>query len=130
MLTEETQTPRRRPIRRIGCTIALVIWFTILLLPCFLIVFAVQQQIVISQGGAPGQELRIWLISEAEQRGFGVSSTSVRQTNANALCVQTDVRFLLWAGSADPVNYCDCYERTNAESEWSLTNTSTGVCSG
>lgn len=131
-LTEETRiaVPRRSPLRRLGCIAALVLWFAILLLPCFLVVLAVQQEIVISTGGAPGQQLRLWLISEADERGLAVSTASVRQSDPDALCVQTNVSFLLWAGNSDPLSYCDCYERPDASAPWSQTTTNSGECSG
>jgi hypothetical protein len=132
--TEEVSAPapvpvRRSRVRRTGCIIALILWFVILLSPCFLIVLAVQQEISISTGSAPGQQIRLWLVSEADQRGLGLSTGSVRQTGENAICMQTDVRFFLWSGSADPVNYCECYEHASSADSWSATTTTTGVCS-
>lgn len=133
-MTEDNQIPtppeikRRSPLRRIGCTIALVLWFTLLLVPCFLIVMAVQGEIVITQGDLPGQQLRVWLIMEADQRGFGVSSATVYRDGDNNACVQTDTRFWLWEGEADPVSYCECYARADTESVWSPTGTESGVC--
>lgn len=128
-VTVNTLPPRRSPLRRIGCGLLLVIWFSILLLPCFLIVLAVQQEIVVSQGGAPGQQLRLWLISEADERGLGISTASVRQTSPNALCVQTNVRFLMWSGHDDPLAYCDCYERADEDAPWSSVSSASGECS-
>ncbi len=129
-ITPESTPPPRRPIRRIGCGVVLVIWFLVLLLPCGLIVLAVQQEIVISTGSAPGQQTRLWLIGEPTERGFGISTAAVAPTADNAICVQTDVRFLLWAGQADPLNYCECYERANADAEWVSVSSSDGACSG
>ena len=131
-MTEEVSqlqpAPSRSPLRRPGCVIALVIWFAILLLPCFLIVLAVQQEIVISTGSAPGQQARLWLISEADARGLGFSSATVYETSETALCVQNDVRFLLWTGDFEPVSYCECYERASAGDEWSFTESINGMC--
>ena len=128
---EVIPVPRRRsPIRRLGCIIALVIWFLILLAPCFLIVLAVQQEISISTGSAPGQQTRLWLISEAEQRGLAISTASTHQATATGVCVETDVRFLLWTGQSDPLSYCDCYQRENVDAPWSQTTTAPGVCTG
>lgn len=128
--SEAVPVRRRSPLRRAGCVVALIFWFAILLLPCFLIVLAVQQEIVISTGGVPGQQLRLWLISEPDERGLGYSTASVRQSEATAVCVQTDVRFLLWAGSAQPVSYCECYERADESAEWSFVSSGEGICSG
>lgn len=120
---------RRSPLRRTGCIIALIVWFAILLTPCFFIVLAVQQEISITTGSAPGQQVRLWLVSDADQRGLALSTASVRQAAENAICVQTDVRFLLWAGEAEPINYCECYERASSEDSWSATTMTTGICS-
>ena len=119
--------PRRSPLRRLGCIIALVIWFAVLLSPCFLIVLATQQEIVVSTGSAPGQQTRLWLISEIDARGLALSSASVREQDESAICVQTDVRFFLWAGTAAPVSYCECYERDSA-GNFSFTTGNEGVC--
>ncbi len=122
--------PRRSPLRRAGCIIALVIWFAILLLPCFFIVLAVQQEIVIPTGGAPGQQSRVWLISEADARGIGISTASALQPDETSLCVQTDVLFLLWAGSQEPSSYCECYARETSGDAWAFTEAVAGVCAG
>ena len=122
-------TPRRSPLRRIGCTIALILWFALLLLPCFLIVLATQGEIAIAQGELPGQQLRVWLIMEADQRGLGMSSATAYRED-DAACVQTDTRFWLWQGAAEPVSYCECYERAATDSVWSPTVTESGLCRG
>jgi hypothetical protein len=123
--------PRRpSPIRRAGCIVAVVIWFVILLLPCFLIVLAVQQEITISTGSVPGQQIRLWLISEAEARGLAISTASLHQTADNAACVQTDVRYFLWAGESEPSSYCECYQRVSANASWVSTSMASGACTG
>jgi hypothetical protein len=123
--------PRFRRLRRLGCVMLVVIWFTILLLPCFFIVLATQQQIVISQGSLPDQQLRIWLIMETTMRGLGISSTSVHPAKGallaeDALCLQTNVSYILWQGQGDATSYCDCYTR-DAES-WLLAASQVGDC--
>ncbi|MBE2270327.1 MAG: hypothetical protein IAE80_18980 [Anaerolinea sp.] len=128
-MTDVPVTPARRsPIRRIGCTVLLIFWFTLLLLPCALFVLATQGEISISQGGLPGQHIRLWLINEMDERGLGVSSTSVTQTDPNAACIQTNASFLLWAGQAEPLSYCDCYVRADADSAWQSASTAAGEC--
>ncbi len=122
------QPARRSPLRRTGCVIALIVWFAILLLPCFFIVLAVQQEISITTGSAPGQLTRLWLISEADQRGLALSTGAAHSSGENAVCVQTDVRFLLWAGESEPVTYCECYERSSASDAWAFTTSTTSAC--
>lgn len=126
----EAQPPKpRSPIRRAGCILALIIWFAILLLPCFLIVLATQEEITITTGDVPGQQTRLWLISEAEERGIALSTGSVFPTSDTAVCIQTDVNYFLWTGSEQPSTYCECYERASADASWSYLDSTQGACS-
>lgn len=121
--------PRRSPIRRVGCAILLVIWFVVLLLPCMFGLLLTRGEIMITTGSAPNQTLRLWLISEADERGLGLSSASVYSgANNNELCVQTDVRYLLWAGRAEPVGYCECYTRSAPDQPWEYTDAIDATC--
>ena len=119
---------RRSPVRRLGCTIALIIWFTLLLAPCFLIVMATQGELTISQGNLPGQQIRLWLIMEADERGLGVSSTSTQQLDLNTIGLQTNINFLLWSGQADALIYCETFTRASASDPWTPTTTETAAC--
>lgn len=134
--TERAQAPggavapgRMSTVRRVGCGLMVVLWFAVLLLPCFLVTLAVQQEIVIGRSGAPGELLRVWLIMEPDQRGVGVSTTALSEPGADQLCVQTDTRFVLWQGSEPPRVYCECYQRAASEGQWSLMSMENGVCS-
>ncbi len=118
--------PRRRsPLRRIGCAIGVVLWLLVLLTPCIFITLAVRYEITLDTGSAPEQRLRLWLIMEADQRGIGFSNASVRESEGQT-CVQTDVQFYMWQGQAEPVSFCNCYER-GAE-DWVSTSTQPGTC--
>lgn len=119
---------RRSPLQRVGCSVALVLWFTLLLVPCFCFLLATQEEITIPQGGAPGQAIRIWLIMEAEERGLGISSTSAQQTSDNALCVETTTRFVLWMGRGESQVSCECYERNNDDVPWSAISVGNQAC--
>ena len=131
----ETPTPApapeppesKSPLRRPGCVLALILWFALLLLPCPMFILATQGQISLPLGGAPGQESRLWLVMEADARGLGLSLPGVRQAG-DAVCVQTDVRYFFWAGSAEPVSYCECYTRDDAAATWSPVETLVGAC--
>jgi hypothetical protein len=120
--------PRRSPRCRAGCTILTILWFLLLLTPCVGIVLATQGDIVIPQGSVPGHEIRIWLISEADQRGLGLSSATIDQTNSNALCVETSARFILWTGNAAPLTSCVCYTRDSEEQAWSTISVENRAC--
>jgi hypothetical protein len=122
-------TPRRRsPIRRVGCGASLVLWFLLLLTPCFCFVLASQGEIIIPQGSAPGQQIRIWLIMEVQQRGFGISSAAVSQPEPNALCVESRTRFLLWVGSAESSVSCECYMRASEDEAWAAVSVENRAC--
>ena len=99
---------KRHPLRRPGCVIGLVLWFILLLSPCFMILLAARGEISISTGDLPDQRIRVWLIQEARLSGIGVSSATV-QAHDQQMCVQTNVNFMLWRGQADSTQYCDCY---------------------
>ncbi len=123
-MTEQTipapQSKKRSPLQRLGCGVLLVIWFAMLMLPCFLGILATQGQITISTGNAPGQELRIWLIMEPFERGLGISSASARYDGDNRFCLDTSVNYLMWAGNVEPSPYTECYERENANAAWTF----------
>lgn len=127
-IIQELSPPRTGGLfRRVGCIMALVIWFVLLLLPCFFIVLATQNEIIISQGSLPNQEIRILLLMDADKRGIFVSTTSVHSSEVNlGVCLQTDVSYLLWQGSAEASVYCECYE--HAEEDYTLVEFYTGSC--
>lgn len=120
--------PRSRR-RRLLLSVALVIWFTLLLLPCVLFTLAINQEIVISTGDLPGQQLRVWLVMEPMQRGLGYSFASVAQRSENSACLTTNNGFLLWQGRGEPASYCECYERASAAEPWTLASVDMAACS-
>jgi hypothetical protein len=119
--------PRRSPLRRIGCSILVVMWFIILLLPCFCFALALQGEISVQLGDVPGQSLRIWLLNESDQRGLGISRPVV-SAHDGQVCIQTQVSFVMWAGSATGTSFCDCYTRSDGETVWNLMSSSEGTC--
>lgn len=109
-------------------TLAVVIWFLLLLTPCACFYFSVQQELTIPLGGAPGQALRIWLVMESRARGLGFSVGQVASETPTELCVQTTNRYLLWSGTGDDATYCECYARTDADQAWSYTGSTQTAC--
>lgn len=128
----EIETPqpktRRTPLQRLGCVVVLLVWLVMALIPCFAITLATQQEVIIPLGNAPTQQLRFWLVMNANQRGIGVANPSVMQANENALCVETTYNFHLWMGSAESGVSCDCYQCDAQDSAWRLMTTANSVC--
>ena len=123
--------PHRRRIRRVGCIIGLVFWGICLLLPLVAIALVIQNQIVIQHSDAPGHELRIWLVMEPRERGIGISNASIHPGpggDDSQVCVETNVSFVFWQGSANPTDYCECYTRPSEPGRYNSLSTIQGVC--
>lgn len=136
-LTEENVlAPQRSKARRLGCAIALLIWFTLLLTPCALFYLATHGEIRFDHRDIPQPHahplLLVSLVSEAADRGLRFETSRIVdvQSGEAMLCVETAVRFLLWeySGGNQDVSYCDCYQREGPEADWELAGTSSGVC--
>jgi hypothetical protein len=65
---------------------------------------------------------------EADERGLGVTSTSVHPLDENHLCVESNTRFVLWTGSAEPGASCECYAREASDQLWTTTSVANQVC--
>lgn len=124
---------RRSPLQRLGCGMALVLWFTFLLTPCACIFLATQGEIIIPNGNVPEPEshplLQIDLISEIDYRGFRIVTTGLYGDTEDTVCVQSNISYVLWQGEGEPATYCDCYTRPSSDAAWGLTSTEQGGCS-
>lgn len=121
---------RWSPLQRVGCVLGLLLWLLVMTVPFLLFVLAIQGQITIAHPGdvPDGHEhplLQVKLIMEPDYRGLNITNSSVQRDGEN-LCVQTDVRFILWQGEGEPASFCDCYTQVN--DEWSLETTTIGTC--
>lgn len=124
------------PLRRLGCSAMLVIWFTLLLAPCALFYLAANREIRLWHREVPEPHahplLLLSLVSETDDRGlrFERSFVTSGRSSTTATCVETNVRFFLWqskSGNQD-ANYCDCYEQDDEQSAWELESTYAGHC--
>lgn len=128
------EQPKKRSLaRRIGCGFLLVIWLFILLLPLGFFILAVDGEITLShRGDVPEKHahprLQVRLITEIDYRGLQITNTSVNRADDLNLCIQTDVRYLLWQGEGEPATYCDCYLRSDQEEDWQFDTTNPGQC--
>ncbi len=107
--------PLRKPRsirKRLGCGFILLLWFGLILTPCLCIVLATQGEISVQLGNPSANVLRFWLVNEARERGIGISSPTVFNISANAVCIRTNVSFLFWQGQGKSTNFCECYVHT------------------
>ncbi|GAB5489947.1 MAG: hypothetical protein Phog2KO_01620 [Phototrophicaceae bacterium] len=125
---EQTRKPLfNTPTSAVGRAIfavLLVLWFTLLTLPCAMIWLAFGNTITIPRGNIPESELHprleVQLIMEIDNRGLKFTTTDVSQSNDLNLCIENNIGYFLWENdtSAEPASYCQCYQREDAESEW------------
>ena len=128
--------PQRSRTRRLGCALALLCWFTLLLTPCALFYLAANGEIRFDHRDIPEPHahpfLLVSLVSETEDRGLRIETSRIVDTRSSEgmICVDTTVRFLLWeySGGNQDVSYCDCYRREESEANWELVGTSPGLC--
>lgn len=135
---EESRKPLFRipkhPLGRLGCGVLLVLWFAILLLPCAMIYLATGGSITIPNSNIPEPEqhplFEIQLIMEVDNRGLKLSNSGIASETANQLCITSSVNYLLWESDSSASNsqYCQCYERADAEAEWIYSEQYEGVC--
>ena len=124
-------TPKRNPIKRLGCALLLVAWFALLMMPCGLFYLAANGEIRLEHGDIPNPHshplLLVSLISERDERGLRIESSFVAATEPQ-LCIETSARFLLWhsSGGNQDVVFCDCY--AGGADNWTLADTSAGSC--
>ena len=135
-ITEIPPQPKPSPLVRLGCGALLVIWFTILLMPFALFYLATTGEIRIEHNDIPDPyehpRLSIELVTEADSRGLRIVNSAIvdNAPDDDALCIQTNVRFLLWQTNEEnqDVSYCDCYVRSNADAEWTFDQTTPDAC--
>ncbi|MDZ4768770.1 MAG: hypothetical protein SGJ24_06545 [Chloroflexota bacterium] len=127
--TVTTVPPARRSIiRRLGCGVALVVWFALVMTPCLLITLATQGQITVRTGELPEQELRIFLQMDADNRGLVVSNAAVKMQSDQRICLETTVNYLLWTGREEANIYCSCYIRDAVSQPWTSAETTIDAC--
>lgn len=126
---------KRKPnlFRRLGCTILLILWFTFLLLPLFLFILAVQREITISYvNDIPDSYqhplFQIQLVMESDYRGLRIVNATLHNHTETTVCVQTNVRYVLWEGEGDPATFCRCYQRSDSKTEWTLSSQQLEAC--
>jgi hypothetical protein len=123
---------RRAFVRRIGCGFAVILWAVFMLIPGFLLLLAVQNEVIIWHGSSvPEPEahplLQVKLLMEIQTRGVSITTSQPQTSANNQTCMQTHVRYVLWQGQGENVSYCDCYTRLEGGA-WQFMSTASGNC--
>ena len=96
----EKLSPLVKGLKKVGCAILLVGWFSFLLLPCALFALARDGQIVFSRSNLPGDDLiRIQLLSDTNYTGISMSTSRISRSEdgSTCLCVANGaISFLAW----------------------------------
>lgn len=91
-------------MRRILYLLMILIWLFLISLPLFAFSLAARNQF---QWGTPeSSHIRLFLIQERDAEGIGLEIT--RSVTTDPVCLATTVRYVMWAGSADDVAFCQC----------------------
>jgi hypothetical protein len=106
-----------RPIRltpAAGCILSILIVAGGLVMFMAAMTLALRGELAVGRG-SPG-EIRLWLITDAQTQGLGLSTAQRVSTSNDATreCYVRQVKFLLWR-SVEPgvgTSYCECYIRT------------------
>lgn len=120
---DETSTERVRHepfrparfVRRLGCGALLMVWFVLMLWPCVLLTVIMEGEFVVTISDRPNHDARIFNVQSDDTRGFGFSYAEVQEESSERLCIKTYVRYIMWEGSNEPVDYCRCYERVDEQ---------------
>ena len=109
-----------RITRRAGCFALFVLWLFFMLLPCTFVTLLVNRELTYDYSDLPEHQLRLFLMDNKDERGFGLSRPSIEAggEDEDFYCMATKVDYLLWEGSVPDIRYCDCYEKNDGE--WSL----------
>ncbi len=102
--------------RRLGCGVILALWFGLMLSPCVVITVLVEGEFIINLSDRPNHRLRMFDVDTDDKRGFGFSMGNIERENETELCVITRVRYVMWRGENEPVNFCQCY--TQLQGQW------------
>jgi hypothetical protein len=98
--------PRMKPwLRRIGILAFFLFWCFFLMLPTILFVGFADGQMV--WGDDPQNQVRVFLMQELRKEGIGVQWS--RPVTEDGACVQTTVRYFMFAGTAVDNDTCTCY---------------------
>jgi hypothetical protein len=95
-----------RWIRRLAYLLVILLWLFLLSIPFFMFSLAARQQLQV--GSAESSHVRVFLIQERDVEGIGLEIA--RAAAGEPGCTQTSVRYFMWNGEPENVNFCSCVD--------------------
>jgi hypothetical protein len=92
--------------RRLAYALVALLWLVVMSFPVLAFLLAARGQVQF--GVDPDRHLRLFLVQERNFEGVGVEW--VRPYGEQPACTQTAVRYLMWAGEAENVSFCQCVD--------------------
>jgi len=128
-LAPETKWALRQLAATARVGIYVFIWVILMSLPVFFVVMAIVGEFRFVAIGIPTNEMvRVWLVREPRERGFGFSIPHVTTQTDDELYIQTDVTYLLWEGVGESISYCVGHKRDSEQDAWLPFSTNEGAC--
>lgn len=129
----EQPTYSRQEVRRkrILFWVGITVWVLLLMIPFSFVMLAfVGEFSFVVPGNFPDNRARVWMVMEKDERGVAYSVPSVAARQDTSLQVQTNVRYLLWEGENEALQYCQTYTRDDTSAAWVFESSNEGTCGG
>lgn len=94
-----------KPVGRSSCVITALVILTIAVLLLLAFILAVRGEFAWQRRAALD---RLFLVNQPQARGLGLQTTRPYVSEGDATCSRTRVRFFLWTGTGENVEYCEC----------------------
>lgn len=115
--------------KRIWFWLGIAGWVLVLLIPFVFVLLAIRGEVTITlPGDVPDNQLRVWMVMEPRERGVAYSLPSVAARESLEMQIETNVRYLLWEGENENLNFCTVYTRADENTDWAYTESAEGEC--
>jgi len=122
-------THREIFVRRVLFYGGIVGWVLLLMIPFSVFMLSIMGEFTFNlPGDYPESELRIWMVMEQDERGIAYSYGRVSDRSESSLAVQQTVRYVLWEGESEYIQFCQLYSRTGSEDGWTFEVSEEGRC--
>ena len=102
----------KRWLRRLAYLLFFLVWLVVMSFPMFAFFLATNGEIQL--GNDPRRHVRFFLLQETDTQGIGVEW--IRPLRENDTCSRGSIRYLLWEGKGQNIDYCQCYDATTGDS--------------